>query len=69
MAAPAPAGRTPNPAGRIRRRIAREAETLADVMLRQARLGDVQALAWCLDRVVPMAAPAAQKAPEPTTET
>lgn len=68
MAATAPAGRTPSPSGRIRRKIAREAEGLADVMLRQARLGDVAALSWCLGRIVPPAAPAAQKAPDPTSE-
>lgn len=68
MAAPAPAGRTPNPAGRIRRKLAREAEGLADTMLRMAKLGDVGALAWCLSRVVPEAQPTPPKAQEPTTE-
>ncbi|CRI62862.1 hypothetical protein THIOKS11010004 [Thiocapsa sp. KS1] len=68
MAAPATAGRTPNPAGRIRRKIAREAEGLADTMIRMAKLGDVVALAWCLDRVVPPAQPTPQKSPDPATE-
>jgi hypothetical protein len=47
-----PPGRPPNVERKIRLRLIDSGEELIDAMLRQARLGDVYALRWCLDRLL-----------------